>query len=50
LIRDAVEAYVAADRGAAIDEAIVAGYTRVPPEPDHWADAEALASIRAEPW
>lgn len=50
LIRDAVEAYLAADRAAAVDEAIVAGYTRVPPEPDPWADAEAIASIRAEPW
>jgi metal-responsive CopG/Arc/MetJ family transcriptional regulator len=50
LIRDAVEAYLAADRAAAIDEAIVAGYTRVPPERAPWADAEAIASIRAEPW
>jgi metal-responsive CopG/Arc/MetJ family transcriptional regulator len=50
LIRDALEAYLAADRGAAIDRAIVDGYTRVPPEDDPWADAAARESIRREPW
>jgi Ribbon-helix-helix protein, copG family len=50
LIRDAVEAYLADDRAAAIDRAIVEGYTRIPPEPDPWAEAAADDSIRAEPW
>jgi metal-responsive CopG/Arc/MetJ family transcriptional regulator len=50
LIREAVERYLAAGRSAEIDAAIVDGYTRVPPEPDPWAEAEARESIRAEPW
>ena len=50
LIRDAVEAYLASDREAAIDTAIVEGYRRIPAEPDPWAEANAIESIRAEPW
>ena len=51
LIRTAIEAYIASDEDAAIDAAIVEGYTRIPP-PDHdpWAEAAAIESIRAEPW
>lgn len=50
LIREAVEAYIADDRGAAIDRAIVDGYTRIPPEHDPWSEAAARESIRREPW
>jgi metal-responsive CopG/Arc/MetJ family transcriptional regulator len=51
IIREAVERYVAEDREAAIDRAIVDGYTRIPqPEHDPWAEAAAVESIRAEPW
>jgi hypothetical protein len=50
LIRDAVEAYLAADRSAAIDRAIVDGYTRIPPDDDLWAEAAARESVRREPW
>jgi ribbon-helix-helix CopG family protein len=50
LIREAVEAYLAADGSAAIDRAIVDGYTRIPPEDDPWAEAAARESIRRERW
>jgi metal-responsive CopG/Arc/MetJ family transcriptional regulator len=51
VIREAVEQYLAAERAAAIDRAIVEGYTRIPPdEPDPWAEIAATESIRAEPW
>lgn len=50
LIREALEAYIAQRRSAAIDAAIVDGYTRVPPEEDFGARAAARASIEAEPW
>lgn len=50
LIRTALEAYLESDRDAAVDAAIVAGYTRVPAEQDPWAEASAIESIRAEPW
>ena len=36
---------------AAIDRAIVEGYTRIPPgELDAWAEAATIESIRDEPW
>ncbi len=51
LIRSAIERDLGAEREAAIDAAIVEGYTRIPPgELDAWAEAAALESIRAEPW
>lgn len=51
LIREALETYLAADREAAIDRAIVEGYTRIPqPERDPWAEAAARRSITKEPW
>lgn len=50
LIREALELYLARHRSAAIDAAIVDGYTRVPPEEDFGAMAAARASIEAEPW
>ena len=50
LIREALEAYISQRRSAAIDTAIVDGYTRVPPEEDFGAMAAARVSIEAEPW
>jgi metal-responsive CopG/Arc/MetJ family transcriptional regulator len=50
LIREAIERYLAEDREAAIDKAIVDGYTRIPQEPDPWVEILAEESIRAEPW
>jgi predicted transcriptional regulator len=51
IIRAAIERELAADREAAIDAAIVEGYTRIPPaDHDPWADASAKRSVAAEPW
>ena len=51
IIRAAVERELAADRDAAIDAAIVAGYERIPPaELDPWAEASAKRSVADEPW
>ena len=51
LIRRAIERYLAADRDAALDEAIVAGYRRVPAgEPPPELVTLAAASIEEEPW
>lgn len=51
LIRDALEHYLAAEREAEIDRAIIEGYTRIPQEEhDPWAEAAARRSIAEEPW
>lgn len=50
LIREALEADILQRRSAAIEPAIVDGYTRVPPEEDFGAMAATRASIGAEPW
>lgn len=50
LIRTALEEFLAADREAAIDRAIVEGYERVPAEEDPWAEASARRSLADEPW
>jgi Arc/MetJ-type ribon-helix-helix transcriptional regulator len=50
LIREAVERYLADDHEAAVDRAIVDGYTRVPPAEDFGAEWSARAMIAAEPW
>ncbi len=50
LIRDAIEAYLAVDRQAALDRSIVEGYTRLPPGDDLDATWVARASIESEPW
>jgi Arc/MetJ-type ribon-helix-helix transcriptional regulator len=50
LIRDAIEAYLAADREAAIDRAIIEGYARIPPADEFGADWAARSTIAAEPW
>ena len=49
-IREAIKLYIAKCRNAAIDAAIVHGYTRMPPEENFGAMAAARASIEAEPW
>jgi len=49
VIRQAIEEYLGRDREAAIDAAIVDGYTRVPPD-DLGAEWAARALIAAEPW
>jgi metal-responsive CopG/Arc/MetJ family transcriptional regulator len=52
LIREAIDLLLGTGDAAAIDAAIVAGYTRYPPdgELDAMARAATEASIRAEPW
>jgi Arc/MetJ-type ribon-helix-helix transcriptional regulator len=51
LIREAIDLLLRTGESAAIDAAIVAGYTRHPPvEFDALAWANAKASIAAEPW
>ncbi|MGI8422419.1 MAG: CopG family ribbon-helix-helix protein [Gaiellaceae bacterium] len=51
LIRAAVEEYLHDEREAAIDAAIVEGYTRIPPdERDPWIEASARESIARDPW
>lgn len=50
LIRRAIEDYLEDEREAAIDAAIIEGYTRIPQEPDPWAVESAERSIAAEPW
>lgn len=50
IIRAALERELAPEREAAIDAAIVDGYTRIPQEPDPWAEESARRSIADEPW
>jgi Arc/MetJ-type ribon-helix-helix transcriptional regulator len=51
IIRSAIERELAAEREAAIDAAIVEGYTRLPPpKRDPWAEASAKRSVADEPW
>lgn len=50
LIREAIERYLTDDPAAAIDAAIVDGYTRIPPDEDFGAVWAARSSIEAEPW
>lgn len=50
LIREAIEFYLADDREAAVDQAIVEGYSRIPAAEDLGAAWAARASIEAEPW
>lgn len=50
LIREALAAYLAADRETEIDRRIVEAYTRSPQEDLLDAEATGLAMIRAEPW
>jgi predicted transcriptional regulator len=50
IIRAAVERELSTERDAAIDSAIVAGYTRFPAaELDPWAEASAKRSVACEP-
>jgi Arc/MetJ-type ribon-helix-helix transcriptional regulator len=52
VVREAVDRLLKAEEDAAIDRAIVEGYTRIPstPEEDAWAEWSARESIREEPW
>jgi metal-responsive CopG/Arc/MetJ family transcriptional regulator len=52
VIRAAVEAYVEDERKRVIDEAIIEGYRRFPPDDefDAWAEESAKRSIADEPW
>ena len=50
LIREAIERYLQDGPAAAIDAAIVAGYTRIPPAEDFGEAWSARTSIEAEPW
>lgn len=50
LIREAIERYLTDDPAAAIDAAIVASYTLMPPDEDLGAAWAARTSIEAEPW
>lgn len=50
LIREAIEAYLAEDREALLDAAIVAGYERIPADDVLGADWSARRMVAAEPW
>jgi metal-responsive CopG/Arc/MetJ family transcriptional regulator len=52
LIREALQHYLSDDLQAEIDRRIVDGYRRVPQtdDEDAWAEANARAAIREEPW
>jgi Ribbon-helix-helix protein, copG family len=51
LVREALDLLLGTGDAAAIDAAIVEGYSRVPaPNPDGWAFEAALAAIKPEPW
>ncbi len=51
-LKTALDRLVAEDERRAIDQAIVEGYTRIPPtaEEDAWAEWSTTESIRDEPW
>ncbi len=49
VIREAVEAHVAADRAAAVGAAVAEGYRRIPQGvPDTWGELETTAEAEAE--
>ena len=50
LVREAIDLLLRTGDAAAIDAAIVAGYTKQPPEPDPWSDFFAKESIASERW
>lgn len=50
LIRAAIELYIRHQRIPAIDQAIVDGYRRIPPDDACGAPWAVRASIEAEPW
>ena len=50
LIREAIERYIHDHLQDDIDRQIVAGYRRMPQEPDPLVDARARRSIAEEPW
>jgi Arc/MetJ-type ribon-helix-helix transcriptional regulator len=52
LVREAVDRLLSAEEQAAIDRAIIEGYTRMPQTEEElrWAEAAARRSVAAEPW
>jgi metal-responsive CopG/Arc/MetJ family transcriptional regulator len=51
LIREAIDQLLGTGDAAAVDAAIVAGYTRKPARPaDAWALRGAIEIIKSEPW
>ncbi|MGH2845309.1 MAG: ribbon-helix-helix protein, CopG family [Thermoleophilaceae bacterium] len=52
LIREAIEGYLSEELEAEIDRRIVEGYRRHPQtsEEEAWAEANARAAVREEPW
>jgi len=50
LVREALELFLAHDREAAVDRAIVEGYTRQPPSDDAWSHASARFLARSVVW
>jgi len=52
LVRAAVDELLRREEEAAIDRAIIEGYTRMPPTEEElrWAEAAARRSVAAEPW
>lgn len=51
-VRAGLETVIERERRAAIGQAIVDGYTRIPQESDdlQWSDAATAAMIAEEPW
>ena len=51
-LTSAVDRLLAEEERSAIDQAIVDGYTRIPPtaEEDAWAESSVRESVREEPW
>jgi Arc/MetJ-type ribon-helix-helix transcriptional regulator len=52
VVRAAVDELLRAEEEAAIDRAIVEGYTRIPQTAEElaWAERAVIESIREEPW
>jgi Arc/MetJ-type ribon-helix-helix transcriptional regulator len=52
VVREAVDELLRREEEAAIDRAIVEGYTRIPQTDDElrWAEAAARRSVAEEPW
>ncbi|MGH2762113.1 MAG: ribbon-helix-helix protein, CopG family [Thermoleophilaceae bacterium] len=52
LIREAIEGYLSEELEAEIDRRIVEGYRRHPQtsKEEAWAEANARAAVREEPW
>ncbi|RIK09467.1 MAG: hypothetical protein DCC49_06370 [Acidobacteria bacterium] len=49
-VRRALEAYVDRVKRDLIGEALVVGYSRIPPDDDLWSDRDTARMITEEPW